>query len=314
MYVATLTLAVEPPFRLDLTAWVLRRRHKNTIDRWDGRMYSRTFALGDVPVEVAVTQNGAPEAPQLVVELKSPARLSPRQQAGVQGILEKMLGLSVNIRPFYELVAMRPELLPLAEQFEGMRPTRFPTVFEALVNAIACQQVSLDVGILLLNRLSDAYGLGFSNDGQVQHAFPRPEDLLDVPEGDIKQLGFSYQKARTIKGVAYAITNGDLEQANLETASSAEVLTALTSLRGIGRWSAEYVLLRGLGRLDVFPGDDVGGQNNLQKLLGLTARPGYEQLRDLSASWQPYGGLVYFHLLLNKLSEKGLFNLPGADA
>lgn len=84
-----------------------------------------------------------------------------------------------------------------------------------------------------------------------------------------------------------------------------EIVRHLTKLRGIGRWSAEYALLRGLGRLDIFPGDDVGARNNLQKLLHLQNKPDYEGMSKLTSQWHPYEGLVYFHLLLEKLRQKG---------
>ena len=98
----------------------------------------------------------------------------------------------------------------------------------------------------------------------------------------------------------------ELQLEQLELADNKQALTQLQAIHGIGRWSAEYVLLRGLGRLDIFPGDDIGGQNNVQRLLQLEARPTYDQLEKLTASWHPYAGLVYFHLLLERLHSKGL--------
>jgi DNA-3-methyladenine glycosylase II len=85
-----------------------------------------------------------------------------------------------------------------------------------------------------------------------------------------------------------------------------EAKTSLSSMRGVGRWTAEYVLLRGLGRLDTFPGDDVGAQKNLQQLLHLEEKPPYEKVKELTSPWQPYAGFVYFHLLLDKLEKQGV--------
>jgi DNA-3-methyladenine glycosylase II len=246
------------------------------------------------------------EQERLLIGLQSAERLSAEQQAEATAIMQKMLGLAVNVQPFYELANQNAALEQLARQFIGVRPPRFPTVFEALINAVACQQVSLDAGIPLLNRLTETYGRAFTDSTGTMHAFPKPEDVLDVPDEDFRQLGFSYQKARTIKEVAYIAVAADSQLEQLETSSNEDVLAQLQSIRGIGRWSAEYVLLRGLGRLDVFPGDDIGGQNNVQKLLGLRARPAYDELRALSAAWHPYAGFVYFHLLLTKLHEKEL--------
>jgi DNA-3-methyladenine glycosylase II len=79
----------------------------------------------------------------------------------------------------------------------------------------------------------------------------------------------------------------------------------LRGLRGVGRWTAEYVLLRGLGRTHVFPGDDVGARNNLGRWLGLSSALDYDGVRRAVAAWHPYAGLVYFHLLMDRLASRG---------
>jgi DNA-3-methyladenine glycosylase II len=305
MHETIFTVSTDPPLRFDLTIWVLRRRAKNSIDRFDDRSYTRILKLGNTPVELAAKQIGTPK-PQLEVRLRSKHKLTAKQQRDAKQLVINMFGLNIDLQPFYDLAASEPALSDLAEQFRGMRPTRYPTIFEALVNAIACQQVSLDAGISMLNRLTERYGLAFVEDDITLHAFPNPEDLVEVSEADLKQLGFSYQKARSIKGLAFGVTNGDIELGQLGPTGNEEALAYLQTIHGIGRWSAEYVLLRGLGRLDIFPGDDIGGQNNVQNLLQLGARPGYEELGKLTARWHPYAGLVYFHLLLDKLYKKGL--------
>lgn len=308
---SVLSLPVTAPCRLDLTAWVLRRRPKNAIDAWDGQVYSRVLVVAGRPLHLTVRQ--APPAadtarPHLLVRLRSLEPLTPGQLREARTMIRRLLGLDADVRPFRALAANSAVLAPLERQFRGVRPPRFPTVFEALTNAIACQQVSLDAGIALLNRLTAGYGLAFpaAADRPAQHAFPRPVDVLDLPESDLQRLGFSYQKARSIKAVALAIAEDDTAFERLELAGNDEVSAYLQALHGIGRWSAEYVLLRGLGRLDVFPGDDIGGQNNVQQLLGLSERPNYTELQAVTAAWQPYAGFVYFHLLLDKLHTKGL--------
>jgi DNA-3-methyladenine glycosylase II len=71
-----------------------------------------------------------------------------------------------------------------------------------------------------------------------------------------------------------------------------EAIARLTSLRGVGRWSAEYVLLRGLGRVHVFPGDDVGARNKLERFLDIAARLDYDGVEQIVARWHPFAGLV----------------------
>lgn len=194
----------------------------------------------------------------------------------------------------------------LAARVRGLRPPRFPTVFEALVNAIACQQLSLHVGIALLNRLTAAHGRPFAASGEGLLAFPEAADLAFLEPDELRRFGFSLAKARTIVGAAKAVLDGSLELDSLEGLEDGAVYERLTGLYGVGRWSAEYVMLRGLGRLHVFPGDDVGARNKLRSLLDFEGNLDYESVGRLLARWRPYAGIVYFHLLLDSLAEAGL--------
>ena len=297
-----MTLSTASPFRLDLTSWALRRREKNAVDRWDGRQYTRVIVVGTSPVRLTVIQETTSAEPVLVVSLHPAADDQIREETEL--LVTKILGLTVDLQPFYVLAHDNELLRPLVEQFSGVRPPRFPSVFEALVNSIACQQVTLDLGIILLNRLTERFGPSVDGQGTIQHGFPAPTDLAEADEETIRQLGFSHQKARAIRELAADVVDERLDLACLDSMTNSEAVDYLSTIRGIGRWSAEYVLLRGLGRLDTFPGDDIGAQNNLQRLFHLVDRPNYEQIRELTCRWHPYEGLVYFHLLLEKLRTK----------
>jgi DNA-3-methyladenine glycosylase II len=291
----------EPPFRLDLSVWALRRRPGNAIDRWDGTSYRRALALSDEPVGLSVTRAGGPETPHLAVVLIGRGMGGPVEEE-VRASIERMLGVRADLSAFYRMAADDTLTGPLVARFRGLKPPRFPTVFESLLNAVACQQLSLEAGLSLLNRLAEAYGLAMSVDGTSLHAFPRPQDLANLDQQALRELGFSLRKAATIIELSRASVAGRLDLEDLEHLADDEVVSRLTSLSGIGRWSAEYVLLRGLGRLHVFPGDDVGARNNLARWLGLESPLDYRAVGRAVSRWQPYAGMVYFHLLLDRLA------------
>jgi DNA-3-methyladenine glycosylase II len=108
-------------------------------------------------------------------------------------------------------------------------------------------------------------------------------------------------------GLAQGIHDGRIAVEGLSRYNDAEACARLRQLRGVGRWTAEYVLLRGLGRLHVFPGDDVGAQKSLARWLGRSAPLDYAEVSEVIEKWQPYAGMVYFHLLLDGLSRAGVF-------
>lgn len=301
-------LGATPPFRLDLTAWVLRRRPDNLIDHWDGETYRRLLPLGPggEPIGVAVRQDDAGR-PELLVTLTGD-HAGPEAVPGAQTALRRMLGLDVDLGDFYRLAAADELLGPLAERFRGFKPPRYPTVFEALSNAIACQQITLTLGIILLNRLAAGYGMPHPNPRPGESpsgGFPRPEALATIAPEELRPLGFSGRKAQYLIDIASGVTTGALDLEGLAELDNEAALERLTALRGVGRWSAEYVLLRGLGRLDTFPGDDVGGRNNLQRWLGREEKMDYDEVQRVIARWQPYGGLIYFHMLLDALDTRG---------
>ncbi|MBA3842740.1 MAG: DNA-3-methyladenine glycosylase 2 family protein [Actinobacteria bacterium] len=300
----SLVLRPRAPFRLDLTVWALRRRARNDVDRWDGSTYRRVLVLDNAPVEVAVTQDGGAEAPVLHVTWHSTGNAT-NAEPDVRAALDRMLSLDLDIDPFYTLAAGDPALAALAGRFRGLRPPRFASVFECLVNAIALQQLSLDAGLTLVNRLSHTYGACSSAAGDRMYAFPQPAKLAVAEPGSIRALGFSLRKANTIVAIAEAATRGGLELESLASRDDKQVVETLTQIAGIGRWSAEYTLLRGVGRLYVFPGDDVGARKNLARWLGLAEPLDYTGVQQAVRGWRPYAGLVYFHLLLDRLAARG---------
>jgi DNA-3-methyladenine glycosylase II len=300
----TFALKPVPPFRLDLTVWALRRRARNIIDRWDGTAYRRVLSLGDTPVEIEVRQPAGGEQPRLAVTVRG-RRSGVRIRDAVREAITHMLGLKADLSSFYALAAQDQRLAPLVERFRGLKPPRFPTVFEALVNAFACQQLSLTVGIELLDRLARQCGPVMADAGTPGYGFPRPADLVRVKPPTFRKLGFSYGKAKSILTLSRSLVAGEQDLPSLERMDENEAVAQLMQLRGVGRWTAEYVLLRGLGRTNMFPGDDVGARNYLAEWLEHPQPLDYDGVKRAVARWQPYAGLVYFHFLLAGLTESG---------
>lgn len=294
-----------PPFRLGLTVWALRRRPRNAIDRWDGTTYRRIVVMGSHPTELAVRQEGRPTAPRLIVTVTPPFRTELERQH-VRSTIDRLLGVSVDLGRWYRTAERDPHLRTLAHRFRGVKPPRFPTLFEALVNAVACQQLSLVVGLELLNRLAVKCDVKRkTGDGGEHYAFPAPGDLARLSPATYRAVGFSRQKARALRTLAVGVERREIDLDRLTSVDDIEVTAKLRQLRGVGRWTAEYVLLRGLGRLHVFPGDDVGAQKSLARWLGRSSRLDYAAVQAAVEAWHPYAGLVYFHLLLDGLSRSG---------
>jgi len=258
------------------------------------------------PFLVEVTQEGFIQNPRLSVLVSGRTIVSEeRTKRTIAALLKKVLGTSEELQEFYSIARKNAKLNALANAFIGLKPPCYPSLFEALINAFACQQLSLTVGITLLNRLSETYGLLIKDSGDSIHAFPRAENLVDAKPTVLRRLGFSSNKAHAITALAGSVLEKELDLERVAQMNDQEAVDELRKITGVGRWSAEYVLLRGLRRLTVFPGDDVGAQNNLQQFLSLERKPDYETIKRITRRWKPYGGFVYFHFLLQKLRVKG---------
>ncbi|MCX9026412.1 MAG: hypothetical protein OIN85_09995 [Candidatus Methanoperedens sp.] len=306
MKLISLQLKPIAPFRLDLTIWALRRRANNIVDRWDGKTYRRLLPLDGKLVDIAVTQAGPTDDPELKIEAAG-AGLSSDDESNITAIVERMLGTRQNLHEFYQLASEDDQLSQLAERYRGLKPPRFPTVFEAAINGIACQQITLTLGIILLNRLATNFGMPGRAESSPAYAFPRPEDLAGLKPQDIRKLGLSCNKANAIIELARMITEKRLDVKELELLDDETVLLHLCQLKGVGRWTAEYVMLRGFGRTHIFPGDDMGARKNLQRWLKLKEPMGYEDVRRVLSGWKPYAGFLYFHLLLERLARDGVY-------
>lgn len=302
-----------PPFRLDLTVWALRRRARNLIDRWDGTTYRRVIVSEGRPTELAVRQVVSSAAPRLIVTA-TPAPRTLLERRRVRSIVDRLLGLRIDLTDWYHMAACDARLRLLADRFEGMKPPRFPTMFEAVVNAFACQQLSLEVGVELLNRLATISSARFGTLPDAGYAFPTPPDVARLRPEKYRVVGFSRQKVRALLELAQAIGRGDMDLESIAGEGDVVIRQRLLGLRGVGRWTAEYVLLRGAGRLHVFPGDDVGARKRLTQWLGRSRPMDYAGVLRAVEPWQPYAGLVYFHLLLDGLLQAGVLEKPSCGA
>lgn len=153
-----------------------------------------------------------------------------------------------------------------------------PDVFLDIVESIINQQLSSRAGATIFNRF--------------RTLFPRvkkikPQHVLAVPDEKIRACGLSRSKVVYIKGLSKAIVEGDLRLELLETLSDEEVLNELVKIKGIGRWTAEMVLMFSLGRLDIFSSGDLGLCTAVARLYGVD-RNDKKRIEEIALGWSPY--------------------------
>jgi DNA-3-methyladenine glycosylase II len=279
-----------PPFRLDLTLQPLVRQSDNCLDRWDGKTFRRVFIRKNRPAELSIHQEGPPGDPILIMDVRG-LSLGAENKVALLPTLSHMLGLGLQLETFTKMASRDPLLARLLEGAEGLKPSRFATAFEALVNAFSHSRNS--DALACVNHFTLSHGATFEG----RPAFPRPQDIAPKTVEAITQSGFTTAQASAIHAMASSLTEGKLDFKSWHEESNATVMERLVSMPGISRSIAEYVALMGLGRIDVFPTHDPAVLDALGHWLGLAATPILDEVPSLLSRWTPWRGMIYFHLL-----------------
>jgi DNA-3-methyladenine glycosylase II len=295
-------IPVLTPFRLDRTVAILRRFESNVVDRFTpGGVYLRAFgtALSDPIVFVRQSDPGF-----LELGLEGDGELE-----AFEPVVRRMLGLDANVKPFARRAAAIAWLKPVVRLMAGVRPPRYPSLFEASVNAIVFQQISIAAASSMMRRTIASLGAPRSRHGEQLYGFPGASVFAGAADDVLLGCGLSSGKVAAIKRVAAAILDGSLAEAQLAPLPSPEIAAALQRVKGIGPWTAAVILLRGFGRLDVFPEGDSGAKRSLELIApGL----GHADIAEARAALGPYQGMLYYSLLMGRLAARGA--LPEAGA
>jgi DNA-3-methyladenine glycosylase II len=286
---------VAPPYRLDLTVSVLRRLSTNVVDvlTSDGQ-YVRALGGSGEPVIARVTQV---HAEALAFTLDG----DDREHARSLALVRRILGVDRDQTHFDRAAAGIAWLKPLAERMRGVKPPRYPTLWEACVNAIVFQQISLLAASAIMRRLIIALGRSVDSEGVALYTFPTVESVRGAEDDLLHAAGLSLGKAAALRRAADAVATGALDEAVLEQRASTDAAALLCGIKGIGPWTATVILLRGLGRLDVFPMNDTSVARNLAVVSGAAPIDIEGALHALS----PQQGMLYYHLLLARLEALG---------
>jgi DNA-3-methyladenine glycosylase II len=263
----------------------------------DGALY-RVMRVGDRLVPFRLTVAGPSARPRATLAFAGPD--VPAVRTALRREAAHLLGEQWDLPAFYEAVAADPVLGPLvspAGPWWGLRPTLVADPFEMLVGAISAQQVNLAFAFATRVRLVRQYGTPVQFDGVTVHAFPAPAVLADVPPAALRAMQFSQRKAEYIVGLAQELALGRLDPADLASAPDEAVVTRLTAVRGLGRWTAEWFLARSLGRPDVCPADDIGVRRAVEALCFKGRERDAAAVRRRARAWRPHRSLATHYLL-----------------
>jgi DNA-3-methyladenine glycosylase II len=161
-----------------------------------------------------------------------------------------------------------------------------PDIFEALVDAIISQQISVKAADAIMGRIRSALPGGLVT----------PSALVPFDYEQLRTLGLSSQKARYIRNLLDHIASGELDLAQLPQIDDEAVISKLIEVKGIGRWTAEMILIFSLARLDVLPVDDLGFVEGVREAYALPTRPTRKEMLERGELWRPYRTIATWYM------------------
>jgi DNA-3-methyladenine glycosylase II len=187
-------------------------------------------------------------------------------------------------RRWDEVGSRDPVIGRLQVEYDGLRPVCFYSPYEAAVQAVIGQRISMRQAARVKAALAERFGAEVEVAGRRLHAFPLPQRLADLDEVP----GLPMEKVVRLRGVAEAALDGRLDAARLRALPQDEALTTLRTIRGIGEWSSQHVLFRGAGVADALALADPRTRVAIQAAYDLPTEPTDDALAAIADAWRPY--------------------------
>ncbi|WP_045520937.1 DNA-3-methyladenine glycosylase family protein [Neobacillus niacini] len=218
-------------------------------------------------------------------------------RAEVACYVREWFDLDRDLRPFYTMAKADPLLGPAVDSFNGLRIIGIPDLFEALCWGILGQQINLSFAYTLKRRLVEKFGRSVVHDGVTYWVFPSPQDIASLSAPELESLRMTKKKSEYLIGVAQLMVEGKLtKDLLLNVGSHKQAEKMLVNIRGIGPWTANYVLMRCLRYPCAFPIDDVGLHNAIKYRLDKEMKPTKDEIMKLAINWTNWESYATFYL------------------
>jgi 3-methyladenine DNA glycosylase/8-oxoguanine DNA glycosylase len=270
---APVLVRIPQPYDFELSTTRYREFGTDLATMWHEGGIHRVVARREVRIEAA----------------PGGVRVEPGDPAGVDGA-GRLLGLPFELEPFRDWAAGDVVLGPIVERLAGFRPPLNPEPFEALVVAITTQQISLRAAAAIRSRFIAHFGVRHD----VAWEFPRRERLASADLADFADLGFSRSKATYVLGLA----RSELDLHGLGLLSDEEVFAAVTSLPGLGEWTADWFLARHLARPHAWPAGDLGLRRAVSAFYADGRPLSIPEVRTMGERFAPFQNLSAQFLLM----------------
>lgn len=221
---------------------------------------------------------------------------TPATRESVRNFVAKWLDLGRDLQPFYQLHQEQNTEWMISD-YDGLRLVAIPDLFEALSWSIIGQQINLTFAFKLKNRLIELCCEPVSYEGRDFYLFPDPQKILSLSIQDLRSIQFSGRKAEYLLGIAQLFSNGDLSEDKVKALPDTRaMIDYLCGIRGVGEWSANYVLMKSLLRMDCITHGDTGLQAAVRKHLQIDRKPTREEVIEFIRPFKGWESYMVFYL------------------
>ena len=277
-----------PPFNFELTAgYHTYFQSRYGTDTMKDSVYRRLLDLDDKLVLASVRSIGTLDAPELALELQGP-ELSPDDVESATDRVSWLLGVDQDLAPFYELGRADQAMAGLVEQFYGLHLPHTASVFEALVLAVLGQQISTSVARIIRTLLIETFGPSAEFDGETYYAFPRPASIRASSPAELHTMKLTQRKSEYVYGLAGSVLDPEMGLERLEELTDQEIVEKLVALRGVGMWTAQWALIRAVGRPDALPLGDLALRRGVSRLFMDGENVNDAKVEEIAQRWSPY--------------------------
>jgi DNA-3-methyladenine glycosylase II len=293
-----ITIKPLPPFSFDLSA--------NIFSHGDGQIrsyakgkFTQLIRINSKLIHVTAESKGTVDKPKLQMCLKANEKLTEMEKKKSSEAISSLFNLNLDVAQFYEDVKQDSTMTKITQKLWGLRIPTTQTVYEALVDSIVEQQISIKVAKALEAKIIKKFGGTLHMDGEVYYEYPTPQTIASAPIEELRQCGLSQRKAEYIQGVSKLVADQKLDLEKYKKYSSADqIIKEMDEIRGIGVWTAELTMLRSMNMWDALPADDFGIRRVISHYYCDAKKINSVQAREIAEAWGKWKGLAAFYLMV----------------
>lgn len=281
-------------FDMNANLGYLTREKNECMHEIENEIISKVIAIGEIRslVQVSVNNNK-----QMVVQFLNDSRpIQKWKREEIVKYIHEWFDLDNDLTLFYKMAKADPLLNMPAQKFYGLRVIGIPDLFEALCWGVLGQQINLAFAYSLKKQFVEGFGDSIEWNGKKYWVFPSYERIAQLTPADLADIKMTLKKSEYIIGIAKLMASEELSREKLMKMNFKDAEKTLINIRGIGPWTANYVLMRCLRFQTAFPIDDVGLINSIKLLRNMDRKPTKDEIKEISLPWKNWESYATFYL------------------